>query len=456
MIMDSLKQYTDLFKDNRKLLEDNSSEFLNRFRDAAFDMLEKSQLPSKGSENYETTDLNDLLAPDFGVNLARVNINVNPSNVFKCGVPQVSTSLFMMLNDIYQESPDAEKNLQKGVFIGNLNKFGKQYPEIAARYYGSIADITNPLTALNTLLAQDGIVVYVAKDVKMEKPVQIINLFDSGVPLMAIRRLLVILEDGAKAQILSCDHTQRENMKFLSLQTTEIFVGKGASLDFYELEESTRDTTRLSTIYMALEKDCEATADAITLYNGNTRNEYYASFNGEGASLNLCGMGILDETRHLDTFSRVIHNIPRCHTSELFKYVLDDKAVGAFTGLVKVAQGADHTEAYQSNRNIISSDDAYMYSKPQLEIYDDDVKCSHGCATGQIDEQQVFYMQTRGIPRNTALFLLKQAFMADVIDAISLPGLRERLHLLVEKRFSGEPLGCFSCSAGCITENSNQ
>ena len=132
-------------------------------------------------------------------------------------------------------------------------------------------------------------------------------------------------------------------------------------------------------------------------------------------------MGIEDRDRHLDTYSRVEHKKGHCKTDELFKYVLDDNAVGAFTGLIKVEQGADKTEAYQNNRNIVGSDTARMYSKPQLEIYDDDVKCSHGTAIGQLDEMQVFYMRTRGLSEQTAKFLLKQAFMSDIIEGVSLP-----------------------------------
>ena len=161
------------------------------------------------------------------------------------------------------------------------------------------------------------------------------------------------------------------------------------------------------------------------------------------------GMGIEDYSRHLDSYSRIDHIAGDCHTDELFKYVVDDEAVGAFAGLIYVKPGADKTEAYQSNRNIVGSDRARMFSKPQLEIYDDDVKCSHGTAIGQLDEMQVFYMQTRGIPEETAKLLLKQAFMADVIDGVRLPGLKERLQMLVERRFAGGEANCASCKASC-------
>lgn len=446
--MDSLKQYIDLYEEHEALVASKSAAVMNALRSRALTILQERGLPQKGSENYEATDISEMLSPDFGLNLSRVDLHVNAANAFKCGVPNVSTSLYLMFNDIYHETRGAQDGLPDGVYVGSLKVFCEKYPEVAARYYGAEADLANPIAALNTLFAQDGIAVWIQKGVKVEKPLQIINLLDSGMPLMAVRRVLVILEEGAEVRILSCDHTQRQNMDFLALQTVEIFAGKDSMLNVYELEESTKDTSRLSAFYVKQQEGSRVLIDGITLYNGKTRNEYYVSFEGKRAELRLYGMGILDETRHLDTYSRIDHNVGECHTDELFKYVLDDKATGAFAGLIKVMQGADGTEAYQSNRNIVGSEDAYMFSKPQLEIYDDDVKCSHGCATGQLDEQQVFYMQARGIPRDEAKFLLKQAFMADIIDAVLLPGLRERLILLVEKRFAGESLGCSTC-AGC-------
>ena len=188
--------------------------------------------------------------------------------------------------------------------------------------------------------------------------------------------------------------------------------------------------------------------DGITLYNGTTRNEYYCRFEGENASLRLLGMGIEDECRKVSTYSRIDHAVPRCHSDELFKFSIDEEARGAFTGRIYVAEGAVKTEAYQSNRNLVGSDTARMESKPELEIYNDDVKCSHGSAIGQLDPLQMFYMRTRGIDEPTALLLLKQAFMADIIDGVRVEALRDRLHLLVERRFAGAASACASC-AGC-------
>ena len=185
--------------------------------------------------------------------------------------------------------------------------------------------------------------------------------------------------------------------------------------------------------------------NGITLTNGLTRNNYYVELEGEYAETTLCGLSVLDKEQQLDTYTHITHAKPHGTSNELFKNVLNDRAVGAFSGRILVNEGADKTSAYQTNRNLCATREAHMYSKPQLEIYADDVKCSHGMTTGQLDENALFYMRSRGIPADEARMLLSVAFMADVIDTIRVEALRDRLHQLVEKRFRGELAKCASC-----------
>ncbi len=444
MAMGALRQYIDLFRDHRDLIDSNSAPLINALRPAALEALGGGALPALGSEDYTVTDLEAILAPDFGLNLAKVPVDVDPRQAFHCGVPRVSTCMGFMLNDTFV-GPSDRQELPDGVLFMSLRKAAEEHPELIAPYYGKLADLQNPVVALNTLLAQDGLLLYVPDGVKVEKPLQMVDVMDFGMPLMAVRRMLVVLGRGAEARLLVCDHTQRADLDFLSLQTVEIFAGEDSLFDLYDLEESTLLTSRLSALYLEQQRGSKVLLDGITLYNGRTRNEYYCRFAGRDAELNLLGMGIEDGRRVLDTHSVVRHEVGGCHTDELFKYVVDDEARGSFAGRVYVAPGASGTTAYQANRNIVGGDKARMYSKPQLEIYNDDVKCSHGTAIGQLDPMQLFYMRTRGIAEAEAKLLLKQAFMADVIDRVSLPGLKERLHALVERRFNGCDASCASC-----------
>ncbi len=166
---------------------------------------------------------------------------------------------------------------------------------------------------------------------------------------------------------------------------------------------------------------------------------------GEGAEINLLGMAIADRKQHVDNNTFIHHAVPRCTSNELFKYVLDGSAVGAFAGKVLVDKGADQTVSQQTNRNLCATREARMFTQPQLEIYADDVKCSHGATVGQLGEDALFYMQQRGIPQREARLLLMFAFVGEVVDAIRLDALKERLHRLVEKRFRGELNKCHTC-----------
>ena len=446
--MNALTQYLDLYHDHRDLIDSKSAKTMNHLRPEAYEILKNATLPKEGTDNYENTDLQGMLAPDYGLNIAKLDIDFNPAATFHCDVPRITPTPFIVVNDSYYPSSKALEGLPEGVEVGSLKQWAEKDPETVGRYYGKIADIKNPMVALDTLLAQDGFYLRVRKGVKVEKAMQLVNILQNGMPLMAVRRILIIIEEGAEAQLLVCDHTQNPELDFLALETVEIYVERNASFDLYNLEESTVKTNRISTLYLNQEADSRVVIDGITLYNGTTRNEYYCNFRGENASLRLLGMGIEDERRRLSNYTHINHAVKHCKSDELFKYSVDDEARGAFTGRIYVAEGAEKTEAYQSNRNLVGSRTARMESRPELVIYNDDVKCSHGSATGQLDSMQLFYMRTRGLDEATARLLLKQAFMADIIDGIRVDALRDRLHLLVERRFAGASSACAGC-AGC-------
>lgn len=447
--MGALDQYIGLWQEHGEMIDSNAPDVLNRLRREAASSLIENGLPSMKDENYRYTDFQKILSPDYGVNVGRVKITVNPSETFRCDVPMLTTSLFLIVNDAFAETEGCRNILPEGVEVSSLASFARNNPEFIAEHYGKLADIANPIVALNTLLCQDGLVIRVRKGVKVEPTIQIVNIFNNSSALLSARRVLIVMEEDSEAKVLLCDHTQTPSVDFCSVQVIEIFAGKGSRLDYYDLEESTVRTSRLSSLWMRQDEGSEVLLDAMTLYNGRTRNEFFTRFAGTHARLKMLGMGIEDDTRRLDTYSRIAHDVPECNTDELFKYVVDGAAVGAFAGLIYVAEGAVKTEAYQSNRNLVGSDTAVMHSKPQLEIYNDDVKCSHGTAIGQLDEKQLFYMMTRGISEDQARLMLKQAFMSDVIDGISLSPLRDRLKLMVERRFAGEQTACASCPVGC-------
>ena len=314
-----------------------------------------------------------------------------------------------------------------------------------SRYYAQIA-LTGEdgVTALNTMLAQDGLLVYVPKGVRVERTIQVINILRSDVDLMVNRRVLIVVEEGAEAKLLFCDHAA-DDRHFLATQVTEAFVGKGASLELYCLEETHKKNTRVSNLYVEQQADSQFHHNIITLHNGVTRNRTDVVLKGEGAECWLNGCAVADKSQHVDNNTLIDHQAPHGTSHELYKYVLDNKAVGAFAGKVLVRHGAQQTESAMTNQNLCTTKEARMYTQPMLEIYADDVKCAHGSTVGQLNDAALFYMQQRGISKKEALHLLQAAFVNEVIDKMSLGALRDRLRYLVDKRFRGELNKCEGC-----------
>ena len=440
------QQYIDLFSLTEAMICRHSAEALNAPRVAAFADFERLGFPTRKQEKYKYTDVGKFFEPDYGLNLNRLEIPVNPYEVFKCDVPNMSTALYFVVNDAFYGKALPKSHLPEGVIFGSLKEIAEQYPELVKKYYGKLADTSKDgITAFNTAFVQDGVLLYVPKNVVVEKTIQLVNILRGDVNFMVNRRVLIVLEEGAQARFLACDHAM-DAVNFLATQVIGVFVGENATFDFYELEETHTSTVRISNLYVKQEANSNVLLNGMTLYNGTTRNTTEVLLAGEGAELNLCGMAVEDKNQHVDNNTTIDHAVPNCTSNELFKYVLDDQSVGAFAGLVLVRPDAQHTNSQQTNRNLCATREAHMYTQPQLEIYADDVKCSHGATVGQLNENALFYMQQRGISAREARLLLMFAFVNEVIDTIRLDALKDRLHLLVEKRFRGELNKCQGCT----------
>ena len=464
--MSSEQQYIELYEQARQVIFDHAPESMNAVRDEAFEDFCRQGFPSKKVERYKYTDIQKLFAPDYGVNLSRLQIPVDPYEAFRCDVPNLSTSLYFVVNDMFyrgekpeargERIPHANPHLPEGVIVDSLKEvFSHPSPLTShlSEYYAKLAETSDDaVTALNTMLAQDGILVYVPKNVKVDRAIQVINILKATpsnaqrqVPdLMVNRRVLIILEEGAEIKMLFCDHAA-DDRHFLTTQVIEAYVGNNASLDLYCLEETHHKNVRVSNVYIDQGRDSRVNHNVITLHNGTTRNKLDLTFSGEGAECQCFGCVIADKQQHVDNNTLITHKVPHCTSNELYKYVLDDKAVGAFAGRVLVEHGAQKTASQMTNQNLTATKEARMYTQPMLEIYADDVKCAHGSTVGQLNDAALFYMRQRGISLSEAKLLLQNAFINEVIDHMQLEPLRDRLHYLVEKRFRGELNKCSGC-----------
>ena len=443
--MSSERQYIQLYEQCAQIIKAHSSAPLNELRDRAFLDFKAKGFPTRKEERYKYTDIPRLFEPDYGLNLNRLDIPVNPYDAFKCDVPNLSTSLYFVVNDSFYTQQLPQVRLPEGVIVDSLSRIATEQPELVSRYYGRLARTdSDGIVALNTMRAQDGLFIYVPKNVKVDRTIQVLNILRSDVDLMVNRRVLIIMEQGAEAKFLFCDHAA-DNRRFLATQVIEAFVGVNASLDLYCLEETHLLNTRTSNVYIEQQADSRVNHNVITLHNGVTCNRLDLVFKGDGAECRCNGCVIADKDQRVDNNTLIDHQAGHCTSNELYKYVLDGEAVGAFAGKVLVRHGAQKTVSQETNQNLCATKRARMFTQPMLEIYADDVKCAHGSTVGQLNDAALFYMRQRGISLKEAKLLLEFAFVNEVIDNIQLEPLKDRLHYLVEKRFRGELNKCDGC-----------
>lgn len=444
--MGSERQYIELYRQSSGLIKSHSADVLNQVRDRAFGDFCRNGLPTRKTERYRYTDMDALFAPDYGLNLNRLDIPVNPYEAFRCDVPNLSTSLYFVVNDVFYKKALPKTPLPEGVIVGSLRDVAAENPQLVGNFYARLANTEDDgVAALNTMLAQDGLLVYVPHGVKADRAIQVINILRSDVDLMVNRRVLIVLEDCAEAKLLFCDHAA-DDRNFLTTQVIEVFVGENASLDLYCLEETHYRNVRVSNMYVEQQANSRVNHNVITLHNGTTRNRLDVYLRGEGAECWANGCVVSDKQQHTDNNTLIDHQVSHCSSHELYKYVLGEESTGAFAGRVLVRKDAQHTFSEEVNQNLCTSRKARMYTQPMLEIYADDVKCSHGSTVGQLNDAALFYMRQRGISLKEARLLLESAFINEVIDNIRLEPLRDRLRHLVDKRFRGELNKCEGCS----------
>lgn len=402
--MSAERQYIDFYQSMAARIAERSHPVMNALRSEAFDTFCAQGFPIRKQERYKYTDVSADFAPDYGIALSPLQLP---------DVPYCTT---------LQQAPDR-----------------------VAALYGQVADAADSVVALNTMLAVDTLVVHVPRGTRAEHPIQISHLLGGEAEYMMVnRRLLIVLDEQAQADVVITERAHDQH-HFLTNQVVEVVAGDGSTLNLYEVEETHLMCTRYSSVFVRQGRDSHVSHTSLTLFNGHTRNRLDVALQGEGSEVMLNGCVIADKMQHVDNNTLVDHQVPRCTSRQLYKYVLDDNAVGAFAGRILVRPGAQKTVSQETNANLCSARTARMYTQPMLEIYADDVKCSHGSTVGQMDEAALFYMRQRGLSEDEARLLLKAAFITEVIDTIPQDTLRDRLQVQVDKRLRGELSKCEGC-----------
>ena len=253
---------------------------------------------------------------------------------------------------------------------------------------------------------------------------------------MATQRNLIIADAASEVKVLVCDYTL-SSASFLYNSVTEVFSGEDSLIDVYTIQNQNAQTTSINSTFFKQERNTVLNTGAFSLHTGLVRNNLKIAFNGDHSEANALGVSLTDKKQHVDNFVLIEHAKPNCVSNQLFKNILDDESTGAFAGRIHVARDAQQTNAFQRNNNVLLSDKARMQTKPQLIIDADDVKCSHGATVGQIDEDALFFLRSRGIGEKEARTMLMNAFAHEVTQKITIGLLRERISELIEKRFNG-------------------
>lgn len=448
------EQILELYKNNNRHINANSSLIVSQLRDKAIGIFANKGFPDKNDENWRHTDLDSIFSYDFDFNFENKSRSVDIDKIFSCEVIDLGTYCVTTLNGWYVYNNAPITQLPDGTIIGGLSKAMEVYPDIIDKYIGQIADMEKPgLVALNTAFMQDGLFIYVPDDVEVKKPIQIINVVNSQNNLFLQPRHLIVMGKNSKLTLLHCDDSLMHGLSFTNT-VSEIFMGEGSDFEHYKVQNMGENSNLLTNLFFKQNAGSKLRTNAITLNGGFTKNNVSVSINGTDNETNLYGLYLVDGKQKVDNQVYVDHVDHENFSNQLYKGILDDQAKAVFSGKVLVRKDSQKTEAHQSNKNILLTDDAKIYTQPHLEIYADDVKCSHGATVGQLDPDAMFYLHSRGLCEKTARQLLMYAFASEVVNEVSIPALRESLDMMVQKRLRGELSICDQCLLHCNNKES--
>ena len=440
-----LKQFEQHFD----VFAGTDSDFVKERRHRAAEIFAKEGFPSRNLESWRKTDLSRVLQRDYAINLGEKLDQSNIRDFFSCQVNQFDTDLYTQLNGWWIEEKEFWKVYDNGTIVGSLKTAMKKMPEFFEAHYGSyVVNEKNGLIAMNSALFSDGYFIYVPKGVEQERTLQMVNIINSKKPEFVNTRNLVVLGENAQLKLVHCDDSMDVKASLIN-SVTEVFIDRGAKLEYYKLQNKDEEAVILTNTFFKQEADSNLIGNTIILNGGLVRNDTNVLLNGRGANADVMGLYLVDKKQFVDNHVYIDHAVPNCTSFTTFKGIADEEARAVFNGHVLVRQDAQQTVALQANHNIQLTKTTKIDTHPFLEIYADDVKCSHGATVGQLDEEALFYLMQRGVCERNAKMLLMLAFVKEIVDKIKLPALRDSTDDLVRRRLKGELSACDQCSIQC-------
>ncbi len=427
MLLENIKSEYNQYKNQ----SEESAFFL--LREKAFAEFDKNGFPTIKNEEWKYTNLKSIFDKNFK------STCVSSANVKKLLVDSVFNTIkankLVFVNGSF--NPELSNIIEKdnAIVISNLAKARKENAHVFDAHFAKYAKIENEsLNAMNTALMSDGAFVYVPSNKKVENPIIIMNVVDStDINVLSQPRNLVVLEKNAEACIVESYISVGTNASFINV-VNEIYVDENAHLEHYKIQQQTGESYQNNYTQIFQEANTNINQVTLTLDGTMVRNNLHFYMNGKNCDTLLYGLYITEGSNHLDNHTRVDHAMPNCQSNELYKGIMKDKSTAVFNGKIMVHLDAQKTNAYQRNQNILLDPEATINTKPQLEIFADDVKCTHGATVGQLDEEPMFYLRSRGIPEDVARKMLLNAFADDIAEKIKIPELVGLLEQLIEEK----------------------
>ncbi len=405
-------------------------------REDAIERFAELGIPDNNLEAWKYTNISKTIDRPYTLPLSPEPPSVDPSDIAPFLIDDLDAHRVVLVNGRVDESLSDIGELPPGVVVSSLAQAGADHPNVVEEHYGQYADAENEaLTALNTAFVQDGAFVYVPSGTIVEKPIFFLHVTAGQEDLFLQPRHLFVVEDGAIARIIETQHSLTDTHTFTNT-VGEAFVGERANLEHYLVQDEGPMASQVHTRAGQQKDDSVYTTDTVTFSGEVIRNNANIEADGSFCESNLYGLCIGKDDMHVDNHTRMDHVQPDCNSNELYKHVLNDESTAVFNGKVFVSRGSQRIDAYQQNDTIVLTNEANIYTKPELEIYADDVVCSHGATTGQVDEEGVFYLRSRGLSERRARILMLQAFTDEVLSEFKIDALRDYITDKIRRRFA--------------------
>ncbi|MDR1180960.1 MAG: Fe-S cluster assembly protein SufD [Bacteroidales bacterium] len=429
------------------VLEADTSSLKKHRIEAAASFKEKG-VPPRSNEMWRNFDWDKIVQNTYAIQ-QQAEVYRPVETFFNCAIRDIDSYMFTFLNGWYVHNEAPLTRFPNGVIIGSLRTAKENCFSFIQPYLQDMNNtVPTGLYHLNSALWQDGFFIYIPDNIHFDKPVQVANIVKTQQNLLINTRNLVIVGKNASLKLIHCDDTL-ENKNTLINGVTEIIVAENAGFDYFKMENEDNNSVLLNNVLIYQYERSTVNTHTNTFNGGLVHNTIHCSLLQPHASGHFNGLYMADKNQNISNCLQVNHYSSHCTSEQLYNGMVDDSAVAHFVGHVFVAPNAQKTEAYQLNRNILLTDDSFVETKPFLEIYADDVKCSHGSTIGQLDDDAIFYLRSRGICEKNARILLMHAFAKEILDKISISSLVDYTEELVRKRLRGETISCTQCALQC-------